>query len=85
VITVIMYRVCWREPATVIGRRPPFFPILSIDSLHSKADISYLPARPCVYQSAVCRITSFLQLLQSDGALYLDLSVLLQLSPHNFA
>jgi hypothetical protein len=57
----------------------PLFPVLSVDSLHCKADSSYLPARPCVYHSALCRIIGFLKLLQSDGALYLDRSVLLHL------
>jgi len=59
---------------------PPSSPSCQIDSLHNKANIflSYGP-RKYVSYFAVCRITGFLLLLQSDGALYLDLSVLLHL------
>jgi len=77
-VTVIMCRVCWQGPATVIARRPPSSPFRQLTHCTVKLTFSYLPARKCVSYFAVCRITGFL-LLQSDGALYLDLSVLLHL------
>jgi hypothetical protein len=55
-------------------------PDLSVDSVHSKAHISFLPACTCVCASFCCLpITVFLQLLLSDGALFLGLCVLLHL------
>jgi hypothetical protein len=78
-IAVIMCRVCWQGPATVIGRRPPPSPFYQLTLCTVKPTFSYLPARQSVSYFAVCCITGFLLLLQLDGAQYLDLRVLLHL------